>query len=184
VSTGEGKPQAEAANAGVRMFDKYPVSCWYASQLGAAPRLSFFFRVRGFYSPAPSWFSLNSSRYGLNQLSTMGGLFSLVGFLLVAYPSGLRLASCSPLPTTSTYSTVTRGPMVRKKQSREQVGYSRRQGLLTFALANPLTATYLGFENTITALYTTLWAHLRPYFFSFSFLFFQQTLVSLFSPLV
>ena len=74
--------------------------------------------------------------------------------------------------------------MVRKKQSREQVGHSRHMGLLGFAVGGPHALAYSGFEGILAATYTGLWALLRPYLFSFNFLFFQQTFVSVFSPLV
>ena len=45
------------------------------------------------------------------------------------------LISFGVAPRTSSFTTVTRGPMVRKKQSREQTGFSNQTAVVGFKLS-------------------------------------------------
>lgn len=59
------------------------------------------------------------------------------------------LTSFYALPRVSSFTTVTRGPMVRKKQSREQVGFSQQKSLVSFKLP---CGYHISFTDSVAAL--------------------------------
>lgn len=162
------------------MTKKLELVCWYGfvkSRDLTSPKHNLRFWVRGFWVPAPAWQSLNSGRYPLNNFFSPRALFLSLRPLFKVGDLFPLLNSFAVVPRTSSFTTVTRGPMVRKKQSREQVGFSNQIAVAGFKLSyfQRGNLTYSG--PLLGAFFSYHWALLNPYLFGFNFLFFQQTAV-------
>lgn len=113
----------------------HPRACWLASLRPTQPTLvahSSSFSVTYFWAPLRAWSHL-TPRHTARRLRPATATHMLRLLFLVVAP-GAVCGTLTGAPRRRGGTTVTRGPMVRKKFSREQVGWALSRHTLSFRL--------------------------------------------------
>ena len=123
--------------------------------------------------PAPAWFPLSSKRYGLSRNLVLSGLYSALNILFSGGPR-ISLFFLGGSPKKRFASTVTRGPMVRKKQSREQISSATTTGSLLISIFCNLKVDWYFSSRVLGYLFCCYNFAFRDFLANFDFLLFQQ----------